>query len=46
MLSILVSLTPYGELAAMLYATLPATIGLFAYVHDWTGLRKRPQPEP
>lgn len=35
--SILVSLTPYGQWAAMLYATLPLTIPLFVYLHDWTG---------
>ncbi|HKX91935.1 MAG TPA: TMEM175 family protein [Sphingomicrobium sp.] len=35
--SILVSLTRYGQWAAMLYATLPVTIGLFTYFHDWTG---------
>jgi len=35
--SILVSLTPYGVWAAMLYATLPVTIGLFTWRHDWTG---------
>ena len=37
--SIVVSLTPYGEWAAMLYATLPVTIGVFVYLHDWTGER-------
>lgn len=37
--SILVSLTRYGEWAAMLYATLPVTIGLFTYRYDWTGGR-------
>jgi uncharacterized membrane protein len=35
--SILVSLTPYGKWAAMLYMTLPLTIGLFAWRHDWEG---------
>lgn len=35
--SILVSLTPYGEWAAMLYSTLPITIGLFVWRHDWEG---------
>lgn len=38
--SILVSLTRYGIWAAMLYATLPLTIGLFAWRHDWTGERR------
>lgn len=39
--SILMSLTPYGQWAAMLYATLPVTIGIFVYVHNWTGERSR-----
>lgn len=38
--SILVSMTRYGMLAAMLYATLPVTIGLFVMRHDWTGERQ------
>jgi uncharacterized membrane protein len=38
--SILVSLTPYGKWAAMLYSTLPVTIGFFSYRHDWTGERR------
>jgi uncharacterized membrane protein len=37
--SILVSLTAYGKWAAMLYATLPITIGLFVARYDWTGER-------
>lgn len=37
--SILVSLTPYGQWAAMLYATLPITIGLFVSRFDWAGER-------
>jgi len=37
--SILVSLTRYGVLAAMLYMTLPVTIGLFVWRHDWLGER-------
>ena len=41
MLSILVSLTPYGQWAAMLYATLPITVPLFVYLHDWTGAGDR-----
>lgn len=39
LLSILVSQTRAGEWAAMLYATLPLTIGLFTWRHDWTGDR-------
>lgn len=35
--SILVSMTPYGKWAAMLYATLPISIGLFLWRFDWTG---------
>ena len=35
--SILVSLTAYGQWAAMVYATLPITIGLFVSRHEWTG---------
>ena len=35
--SILVSLTRFGEWAAMLYVTLPVTIGLFVWRYDWTG---------
>ena len=38
--SILVSLTRYGVWAAMLYATLPLTIGLFIGRYDWTGAGK------
>ena len=34
--SILVSMTPYGKWAAMLYATLPISIGLFLWRFDWT----------
>ena len=36
-LSIIVSLTAYGQWAALLYATLPVTIGVFTRVHDWKG---------
>ena len=43
--SILVSLTRYGQWAAMLYATLPVTIGLFTYFHDWTGDRQPARTE-
>lgn len=35
--SILVSMTPWGRWAAMLYMTLPVTIGLFTARFDWTG---------
>lgn len=37
LVSILVSLTPFGQWAAMFYATLPLTITLFVFRHDWTG---------
>lgn len=36
--SILMSFTRYGMWAAMVYSTLPLTIGLFAWRHDWTGM--------
>lgn len=39
-LSILVSLTAIGEWAAMLYITLPLSIGLFTYRHDWSGTER------
>ena len=35
--SILISLTRYGVWAAMIYMTLPVTIGLFSWRYDWTG---------
>ena len=35
--SIAVSQTRYGVWAAMVYATLPITIGIFSRHHDWTG---------
>ena len=35
--SILVSLTAYGKWAAMLYMSLPLTISLFVWRHDWEG---------
>lgn len=35
--SILMSMTRYGVWAAMLYATLPITIGIYSRRHDWTG---------
>ena len=37
--SILVSMTRYGVLAAMIYATLPVSIGVFVWRHDWLGNR-------
>jgi uncharacterized membrane protein len=37
MVSIAVSFTRYGVWAAMVYATLPISIGLFVRRHDWTG---------
>ena len=37
--SILMSMTQFGQWAAMLYATLPVTIGLFVWRHDWEGTR-------
>lgn len=37
--SILISTTRYGQWAAMLYATLPISIGLYSARHDWTGER-------
>jgi uncharacterized membrane protein len=35
--SILISMTHYGVWAAMVYATLPITIFLFSWRHDWEG---------
>lgn len=35
--SILISLTPFGKFAAFAYSTLPLTIGLFVKRHAWTG---------
>lgn len=37
--SILVSLTRYGQWAAMLYATLPLTIPFFVWRHNWAAGR-------
>ena len=37
--SILISLTRYGVWAAMAYATLPLTIGLYSRWHDWEGTK-------
>lgn len=41
LVSIAVSFTRFGALAAMVYATLPFTIGLYAARHDWSGTRQR-----
>ncbi len=37
--SILVSMTRYGVWAAMLYATLPISIGIYTRRHNWSGPR-------
>lgn len=37
LISVLLSQTHYGVWAAMAYATLPLTIGLFVWRHDWEG---------
>ena len=37
LVSILISTTRYGMLAAMVYSTLPFSVGLFVWRHDWTG---------
>jgi uncharacterized membrane protein len=39
--SILISMTRYGVWAAMAYATLPISIGLFTSRYDWTGAQKQ-----
>ncbi|MCY7281719.1 MAG: DUF1211 domain-containing protein [Sphingomonas bacterium] len=39
LVSIAVSFTRFGEWAAMVCATLPLTIGIFAARHDWDGKR-------
>lgn len=39
LVSVAISLTSYGVWAAMAYATLPITIGLFTWRYDWTGQR-------
>ncbi|HEX8442120.1 MAG TPA: TMEM175 family protein [Allosphingosinicella sp.] len=44
LISILISTTPYGVWAAMVYATLPISIGLFSARHDWTGERTTATP--
>ena len=38
--SILVSMTSYGQFAAMIYATLPLTIAWFVHRHNWEGKRE------
>jgi len=38
--SILISTTRYGALAAMVYMTLPLTIGLYSWRYDWTGANR------
>ena len=38
-ISVAVSLTRWGQWAAMIYATLPLTIGLLTWRFDWTGRR-------
>jgi uncharacterized membrane protein len=43
LVSVFLSQTPVGRLAAFAYATLPLTIGLFVARHDWTGGKARPQ---
>jgi uncharacterized membrane protein len=37
--SILISMTPYGVWAAMVYSTLPISIWLFSSRHDWEGTK-------
>jgi uncharacterized membrane protein len=37
LVSILISLTRFGPFAALVYSSLPLTIGLFVKRHDWTG---------
>jgi uncharacterized membrane protein len=39
LVSILISLTRWGDWAAAFYSTLPLSIGIFAARHDWTGER-------
>lgn len=38
--SVVISLTRYAHLAAMIYVTLPITIGLFSWMYDWKGARR------
>lgn len=37
LVSVAISLTSFAEHAAIAYATLPLTIGLFSWRHDWEG---------
>lgn len=37
LMSIAVSFTSFGELAAMVYASLPLSIGFYSWRHDWDG---------
>lgn len=39
LVSIVISFTRFGPWSAMVYATLPITISLFAARHDWNGTR-------
>lgn len=39
LLSVMISMTRFAPLAAMVYASLPLTIGLFSWRHDWDGRR-------
>lgn len=39
LVSIAISFTRYGVWAAMVYASLPLTIGLFVRCHDWIGAK-------
>lgn len=41
--SVLMSSTRYGVWAAMLYATLPITIGVFVWRHNWEGQKGGPR---
>ena len=45
LVSVLLSQTRFGQLAAFAYATLPVTIGLFVARYDWTGGKGR-TPKP
>ncbi|WP_162888061.1 TMEM175 family protein [Sphingomonas mesophila] len=40
LVSVLVSLSRFGELAAVVYASLPVTIGLYSWRYDWSGERR------
>jgi hypothetical protein len=41
LMSVLISITPFGVWAAMVYATLGITIPLYSHLHDWTGTRQK-----